>query len=226
MNPIRKTIGYADMSWNPVTGCRHGCAYCYARGIAKRFSRAYWSWGEDVAAQNHAVNRWPGNPYPYGFVPTFHPHRLDEPKRRRKPSVIFAVDMGDLFGEWVPVEWIEPVLQVIRETPRHHYLLLTKNPARYAEFELPPNAWAGTTVAGDDDGRRLLDLADATWPPDRRWVSYEPALGPFPTRLRVHIGWLVIGAQTGPGARPPRGRVAGGGDRRDDDCRRARVPEV
>jgi len=208
MNPIRDTIGYADESWNVITGCRHGCPYCYARRIAQNLQRRA-TLGDDCTQPGgglHEIRYRRGaaaDSYRYGFEPTFHSHRLGEPGRRRKSEVIFVSDMGDLFGEWVPSEWIDQVLQVIRDCPWHSFLLLTKNSRRYGEFSLPENCWAGTTYTGPADERRIWDLPLTTHP--NLWVSYEPSLGPYPRMWAGgYIRWIVVGAQSGSGAVAPR----------------------
>ena len=116
------------------------------------------------------------NPFPQGFKPTFYPNRLDEPIVRDKPSRIFVSDMGDLFGDWVPKEWIEDVLRAVRQCPQHTFLFLTKNPKRYREFEFPENAWIGTSIenqAAADERIPLLLQAPAAV----RFISVEPLLG-------------------------------------------------
>lgn len=193
-------IPYCDYTWNPVTGCLHGCSYCFAERIAKRFNGS--------AA------------FPNGFLPRFHEGRLGEPERIKKPSRIFVSDMGDLFGDWVPDQWITLVLCVALNNPQHTFLFLTKNPKRYKEFNFPDNAWLGTSVedqAAADERIPLLLQATAKV----RFISAEPLLGPLdlsyylprkpikecPQKMlpyyNIHgIDWLIVGGETGPGARP------------------------
>ena len=148
-------IDWAEMSWNPVTGCRHGCPYCYARRTAHRFDAGL----EDSAAVGvlHVLEeRIKGTPYPYGFEPTMHRYRLNQPERQEEPQTVFVCSMADLFGRWVPTSWIVEVLDACRRAPQHRYLFLTKNPARYLELDhmalLPheSNFWYGSTVANED----------------------------------------------------------------------------
>ena len=182
----RTKIEYADYTWNPVVGCLHRCPYCYARRFAERGMGEY--------GKHKKGHR---------FQPRFFPERLQEPEKLKKPSVILVCSMGDLWGKWVPREWQEAVLDAIRRAPWHTFLLLTKRPWGYAPYVLPDNAWAGTTVTGPDDWERAWDLyhaADAK----HTWISYEPVLGPISPDAIAVCDWLVIGAQTGPGARPPR----------------------
>ena len=209
-------IDWCDSTWNPVTGCLHGCEYCYARGIDNRFrflrddsklhelekpcTKDYYEDGEIV---REGVKQ----PYPNGFAPTFHRYRLDEPKRWTKPRTIFVCSMADLFGEWVPDEWIIEVLNVCREAAQHRYLFLTKNPARYDALEdagiITPedeNIWLGSTVT--DVTKDLAHYANK----QHTYFSCEPMLSPWPeaskpNRLSLTLGlmpeWVIFGAETG-----------------------------
>ena len=107
---MKKTkIEWCDSTWNPVTGCLHGCEYCYARRITERFGNKLpdFSVYPKMYENCHMVDsKFTDNPYPHGFEPTFHAYRLDEPARLTKPRNIFVCSMADLFGEWVPDEWI------------------------------------------------------------------------------------------------------------------------
>ena len=148
-------IDWAEMSWNPVTGCRHGCPYCYARRTAHRFDAGL----EDHASTDglHVLEeKIKGTPYPYGFEPTMHRYRLNQPERQEEPQTVFVCSMADLFGRWVPTSWIVEVLDACRRAPQHRYLFLTKAPERYLELDhmalLPheSNFWYGSTVANED----------------------------------------------------------------------------
>ena len=179
----RTKIEWTDNTWNPVTGCLHGCPYCYARKIAKRF--------KDL--------------FPNGFKPTFHPHRLDLPYRIKHPIKIFTVSMGDLFGDWVPASWIQAIIKVAEDNPQHIFQFLTKNPERYKEFKFPKNCWLGTTVTQQNDVYRILHLVENN-SSNIKFVSFEPLLGEirmlFPDPDNV-VNWIIIGAQTNP-YRPPK----------------------
>ena len=128
-------IDWATMSWNPVTGCRHGCPYCYARRTATRFNAGL----EDPAPLAGGLHMLPekikATPYPYGFEPTLHRYRLGQPQNTKEPQTVFVCSMADLFGRWVPTSWIVEVLDACRKAPQHRYLFLTKNPARYLELD-------------------------------------------------------------------------------------------
>lgn len=208
---MRKTkIEWCDATWNPITGCMHGCRYCYARDMAKRFSgdvRENLQNAEeylngmyilrepfyDIAGKHIA--------YPYGFAPTFHRYRLDEPGKLNGRT-IFVGSMCDLFGEWVPDEWIVKVFDVCREASQHNYLFLTKNPDTYTRLwcscVLPTdgNFWYGTSVTQDTDWGRLTDFAVGY----NGFISFEPLLEDlsFPRSLNWdRIRWFIIGAETG-----------------------------
>ena len=134
-NKTNDSIEWAKWSWNPVTGCFHSCPWCYARDIAQndRYKEAY----------------------PKGFAPMYHPDRLDAvlntkiPKSRKdEPGIknVFVCSMADLFGSWVPAEWIQSVIDATAKRLDFNFLFLTKNPKRYLEFNFPVNAWLGATA--------------------------------------------------------------------------------
>ena len=183
-------IDWARFSWNPVTGCQHNCPYCYARDIAERF-------------------------YTQKFDPSIIPDALaaplnSTPSKEAAADVgyknVFTCSMADLFGKWVPREWIEAVLTVMREAKQWNFLLLTKFPQRYAEFEFPENVWLGTTVdcqARVANAERAMAKANATV----KWLSIEPLIEPMEIDFSI-FQWVVIGgasrsAQT-PEWKPPR----------------------
>lgn len=233
-------IDWCDSSWNPVTGCNHGCKYCYARRIAERFSTAMampdfellvpvdephpvYELSEPVRHDFHGNKR---EPYPYGFQPTFHRYKLDEPQHWKKPRTIFVCSMGGMFGNWVPDEWIKQLFEACEAAPQHRFLFLTKNPGRYCHLEragiMPKgdNFWFGATFdhsnwPGHDGpheipgrpttfalhGKMVHDAGDfyyPAYPEKNRFVSFEPLL----YDIGAHIGstgaqWHIIGAETG-----------------------------
>ena len=185
------SIDWAAFSWNPITGCNHDCQYCYARDIANRF------YGE------------------LGFKPAFHPDRLylpySPPKSGSKNNRVFTCSMADLFGEWVPRDWIEAVLDVCKERPAFNFLLLTKNPKRLREFKFPGNCWVGTTT----DSQRRMEVAErifAEVDAAVKWVSVEPMLEPIMPANPASFAWYVIGGASRssgqPGFVPPFAWVA------------------
>lgn len=147
---MKKTkIDWADSTWNPVTGCLHGCKYCYAHDIALRFGATYSEWNTEAGheydvyegtGEIHELDmpckrEWKNGkvtnaPYPFCFDPTFHKYRLDELRHWKKPRNIFVCSMADLFGNWVPEKWIQEVFRACEAAPQHRYIFLTKNPAR------------------------------------------------------------------------------------------------
>lgn len=219
-------IEWCDYTWNPVTGCLHGCEYCYARKIAHRFrdktkaDKPYY-----VADFTADLGYKDDYAFPFGFRPTIHRYRLDEPQHIRKPSKIFVSSMADLFGDWVPDEWIRDVFAACERAPWHTYLFLTKNPARYEQlyddriFPYKENYWFGSTLTKPSDEYQYFDCT-----PYKDFVSIEPMLAPFGPLVGGHFPkWVIIGAMTGPGAKwhqPKRQWVA------DivDQCHAARVP--
>lgn len=171
-------INWTDMTWNPITGCLHGCQYCYARAMARRLGR--------------------------GFEPAFHPERLNQPKLRRAATRIFVGSNADVFGAWVPPNWIEAVMDVARQCPQHTFQFLTKNPGRLAEFNpWPGNCWLGGTVDVRQRLEPTLDALRAARAPVR-FISFEPLNEDMSVPLLAgSVEWIIIGAQTGPGGHQP-----------------------
>lgn len=192
-NKTNDNIEWAGWSWNPVTGCLHNCSYCYARDIATRFY-TYLPDGER-------------------FTPVFYPARLGAPARNMVPDVtaivdpvermarrnVFVCSMADLFGKWVPTEWIEAVLQQARDNPQWNFLFLTKFPIRMAEFEYPPNTWIGTTV----DSQHAVERAEKAFSKIRAngydgvaWLSCEPMMERLTFSSLSMFDWVVVGGSS------------------------------
>lgn len=205
---VRTKIDWCDATWNPVTGCLHGCEYCYARKIAHRFGWVAQEDGRTHELKEPVSDYW-GNkltPYPYGFAPTFHRYLLDKPRSWAKPRTIFVGSMCDLFGDWVPDEWIEQVLKSCDSAAQHRFLFLTKNPSRYKDLtnllpvhRRPPNVaemWFGQSYTGVGEYQLMpLPLVHNTF------VSIEPLLHSFSEKdmriVPMTNDWIIIGAETG-----------------------------
>lgn len=205
-------IDWCDSSWNPVTGCQHDCEYCYARRIAERFG------GHPSDEKLHEFNvrqmvrhrnddgewnRWYKCAYPFSFAPTLHRYKLEEPRHWKKQRNIFVCSMADLFGAWVPDEWIKQVFEACEAAPQHRYLFLTKNPARYMHLiangiipENQPNFWFGSTATIPEMEFFWCDEVNT-------FVSIEPILAPFEDLTDEGIdpasktNWIIVGAETG-----------------------------
>lgn len=187
---VRNPDGTQGYTWNPGTGCLHNCDYCYARKMSLRFEGfpIKTKFVENAAVEqiiNGKIEEFILDENP-GFVPTFWTSRLEDPLRLRKPSTIFVCSMADLFGDWVPVEWIEQILKVVRDCPQHTFLFLTKNPNRYESFLIAPNSWIGYTTTSTK--KCCFDFRGK----GHFFVSAEPLLGEV--YIKYYLGWAIIGS--------------------------------
>ena len=163
-------IEWADYTWNPVTGCKNECWYCYAKKLFTRFNKS--------------------------FEPTFHPERLEEPLKLTKPAKIFCCSVSDLFAEWTKPEWREEVLKVIEKAPKFlTFQLLTKQPHLINfNYKFPSNVWLGVTVTESGEANKIDHLRRLN--AKTKFVSFEPLLGHVNMNLDG-IDWIIIGKLTG-----------------------------
>ena len=182
-------IEWATDSWNPVTGCdpiSEGCANCYAQPLA------------------HRLKNMGKKKYVNGFKVTTHPEELDKPLYWKKPRKIFVCSMGDLFHEDVPGRFIHLVFNQMTKCPQHTFLILTKRPLRLAslahELPWPPHIWAGVSVENWLYPHRIQQLIQV--PAAIRFLSLEPLLDPMGEIFLGAIDWVIVGGESGPGARP------------------------
>ena len=195
-------IDWCDSSWNPITGCLHGCPYCYARSMARRFGGKIITGHDHLYILEEPARRADGtiNPYPYGFDPTYHKYRLTIPQEWKKPQTIFVCSMADMFGDWVPEDWIDQIFTACLAAPQHRYLFLTKNGKRYIELAKNgvlvdnENFWYGCSVTRPEEPFFFSDRY-------KTFASIEPILEPFdwvPGLNHIELpDWIITGAETG-----------------------------
>lgn len=199
---MQKTkIDWADSTWNPVTGCRHECPYCYARTMVHRFGKPDLE-NMDIIELFKPYTNEEGKreAYPTGFTPTLHDYRLGD-YEKKAGRTIFVCSMADLFGDWVPDEWIRKVFDACEKAPQHRYLFLTKNPHRYVELAkkdlLPRQHWYGYSATREKQLWRFTHADEC--PCINLFVSIEPILEPMHPGFSTHTpaDWVIIGAETG-----------------------------
>jgi protein gp37 len=228
-------IEWCEATWSPITGCSpvsEGCQNCYAKRMATRLKGRC------------------GYPADDPFKVTFHPDRLDQPLRWKKPKRIFVCSMGDLFHEDIDTEWIMRIFGRIYKLPQHTFILLTKRPENALSFcrecglmpsnmpspccstpsgvEWPQNAWLGVTAENQQRADERIPIL-LQIPAAKRFVSVEPMLGPIDfepdyesaCRFGQEIHWVICGGETGPGARPMQSNWARS---LRDQCKGAGVP--
>jgi protein gp37 len=182
-------IEWTQMTWNPVTGCSKvsaGCKNCYAERMANRL-------------QAMGLER-----YRNGFQVTLHEDLIELPLKWKQPRLIFVNSMSDLFHEDVPVDFIQRVFKVMSDCPQHTFQILTKRSQRLSEIARllpwPVNVWMGVSVEDSRVLNRIDDLRQI--PAAIRFLSCEPLIGPLDPLDLSKIDWVIVGGESGPGARP------------------------
>ncbi|HUT11814.1 MAG TPA: phage Gp37/Gp68 family protein [Thermoguttaceae bacterium] len=183
------SIEWTEATWNPVTGCTKispGCAHCYAERMAKR-----------LRAMGQVR-------YRNGFRLTLQPDVLEVPLRWKRPRMIFVNSMSDLFHKDVPRDFIAQCFAVMEQASQHTFQVLTKRPRRAAamadDLPWPKNVWLGASVEDASCVSRIDWLVET--PAAVRFLSLEPLLGPIPRLPLRGIHWVIVGGESGPGARP------------------------
>lgn len=186
-------IEWTDATWNPVTGCTQisaGCDHCYAARFAERFRGTR------------------GHPFETGFDLTLRAERLEQPLRWRARRMIFVNSMSDLFHKDVPAEFIARVFETMERAPWHTFQVLTKRSSlmrkflkgRYGRERGPVHIWLGVSVEDGSKKSRIRHLQEA--PAGLRFLSIEPLIGPVGKLDLTGIDWVIVGGESGPGARP------------------------
>jgi protein gp37 len=187
------SIEWTDATWNPVTGCTKitaGCDNCYAERFAERFR------GVD------------GHPFENGFDLTLRPDRISQPLGWKRQRMIFVNSMSDLFHKAVPVDFVDSVFETMEAADWHVFQVLTKRSSlmrdylidRYARRSAPSHIWCGVSVEDGKAKSRIRHLQDT--PASVRFLSIEPLIGAVGPVSFDGIDWVIVGGESGPGARP------------------------
>ena len=186
-------IEWTDATWNPVTGCTKisaGCDNCYAERFSERFRGT------------------PGHPFEAGFDLTLRPDRLEQPLAWCSPRMIFVNSMSDLFHKEIPRNFISRVFHTMERAHWHTFQILTKRSSlmrdflhdRYRQRSGPVHMWFGVSVEDASKKSRIRHLQQA--PAGVRFLSIEPLIGPMGNLDLSGIDWVIVGGESGPGARP------------------------
>ena len=202
------SIEWTETTWNPIAGCTKvsaGCKHCYAERMAKRLASIASAAVENghnpgrTANYLQVVNRrgqWNGKVF-------LDEDAVNDPRSWRRPRVVFVNSMSDLFHPEVPLTFIRSVFNVMNACPQHTFQVLTKRPQRAAQFasrlQWSDNIWRGTSVENALATPRIKDLRRIN--AHVRFLSLEPLLGPLPRLSLADIHWVIVGGESGPGAR-------------------------
>jgi len=185
----KSSIEWTEVTWNPVTGCNKispGCKFCYAERLSKRLK---------AMGQTRYSN---------GFLLTLQPQALIDPYKWHKPRVVFVNSMSDLFHKDIPVEYIQKVFKVMNDCPQHQFQILTKRADRVAKIakhlSWTDNIWMGVSVENQKYTTRIPSLLQV--PAAIRFLSVEPLIGEIDNLQLNGINWVIVGGESGPGARP------------------------
>ena len=194
-------IEWTQTTWNPVTGCTRasaGCDHCYAARMTRRLELMGCSAYAGLTSCNRRGERH------FNGVIRCHDDRLDGPRSWREPRLVFVNSMSDLFHRDVPLEFIQRAFAVMNACPRHTFQILTKRPEIAAAFARQltwsDNIWMGTSVENMLVLDRVRELKRI--PARVRFLSLEPLIGPLPRLSLGGIHWVIVGGESGPGARP------------------------
>jgi protein gp37 len=187
------SIEWTDATWNPVTGCTKispGCDHCYAERFSERFRGTH------------------GHPFETGFDLTLRPERLEQPLQWQRPRMIFVNSMSDLFHKEIPKEFIGRVFDTMEAASWHTFQVLTKRSSlmrdflrkRYGTRRGPFHVWFGVSIEDGTKTSRIRHLREA--PAGVRFLSIEPLIGPIGKLDLTGIDWVIVGGESGPGARP------------------------
>jgi protein gp37 len=178
-------IEWCDLTINPISGCLHGCPFCYARSFAKRHA------GNERKHPGSTGYPTTGDP----CRPYFHPNRIDQILNiGGRSKLIFLDSMSDWFSPGVKPEWLDIVIGAVRQNPEHTFLVLTKWPDRIDLKDVPPNLWLGVSITKQEDAWRLDSLGEKV--DGHKFVSIEPLHGSIEADLGG-IEWVIVGAETG-----------------------------
>ena len=185
----KSRIEWTEVTWNPVTGCSkvsNGCKNCYAERMSKR------------------LKAMRSTRYSNGFQVTLHHDLVERPLKWKKPRMVFVNSMSDLFHESIPDDFILSVFSTMANAPQHIFQVLTKRSSRLIELSSKlswsANIWMGVSVEDPDNTHRAKNLQNI--PAQVRFLSCEPLLGAIPSLPLIGIHWVIVGGESGPGARP------------------------
>jgi len=189
---LKSSIEWTESTWNPITGCTKispGCKFCYAERMAKRLKA--------MGSAN----------YENGFKLALQDHVVELPLTWKKPQTIFVNSMSDLFHKNVPLSFIQRIFDVMNKAYWHKFHVLTKRSdilLKYnSKLNWTENIWMGVSIENDDYTYRINDLrkTDAKI----KFLSVEPLIGPINKLDLTNIDWVIVGGESGPGARPIKG---------------------